>query len=514
MTTKHTGNAIRISGIARRAPAPCLLLVFFLTGCAIHPGIEANEVGEAEVITGTATKSSKSANRTIVRKSAMAAQAGSLFVRSVHIDPIVRPLSNVLSLSSHAISSAAGLVRRTALGTVQFPVLEGQPVPALAYSEPMDLTAWEKELDRISGRRQTRGTINFLIDGDAYFSRLLEAFDQARKSIDIRTYIFDNDDYAVYIADVLKKKSKDVGVRVLVDAFGNMVAAQADPDSLPGDHRGPLHMGQYLERDSRVRFRSRAIPWMTGDHTKTTIIDRKLAFVGGMNIGREYRYDWHDLMMEVTGPVVDQLQYDTDKAWARASIFGDIAVLVQMLDGKNRDSDKQGYPVRVLYTAAHDSEIYRAQLAAIRRSKSYILIENAYFSDDLILYELARARRRGVDVRVILPSAGNHESHDLSNLVAIDKMLRNGIRVYLYPGMSHVKAAVFDGWACVGSANFDKLSFEVNRELNLATSYQPVVNDLIARLFVADMDRSTEITERPDLTVQARLFELFADEAM
>jgi phosphatidylserine/phosphatidylglycerophosphate/cardiolipin synthase-like enzyme len=41
-------------------------------------------------------------------------------------------------------------------------------------------------------------------------------------------------------------------------------------------------------------------PWTTGDHTKTTIIDEKIAFVGGMNIGREYRYDWHDLMMEVS----------------------------------------------------------------------------------------------------------------------------------------------------------------------------------------------------------------------
>ena len=93
-------------------------------------------------------------------------------------------------------------------------------------------------------------------------------------------------------------------------------------------------------------------------------------------------------------------------------------------------------------------------------------------------------------------------------------MLRNGIRVYQYPGMSHVKAAIFDGWACVGSANFDKLSFQVNRELNLATSYPPVVNDLLERLFIPDLARSTEIREPLATTMQAHLWELVADEVM
>ncbi len=93
-------------------------------------------------------------------------------------------------------------------------------------------------------------------------------------------------------------------------------------------------------------------------------------------------------------------------------------------------------------------------------------------------------------------------------------MLKNGIRVYQYPGMSHVKAAVFDGWACVGSANFDKLSFQVNREVNLATSHEPVVNELLERLFMPDLERSTEITEMIDLTMQARFFEVVADEVM
>jgi cardiolipin synthase len=499
-----------------------VVIAMLTTGCATRPKVKHSDAFDehsiaAEITTSTPNTiagENRAVGQTMIRKSALAVQAGILYVRSAHIDPINRPVSNFLSMTSIAWKSTTGLFRRTALGTVQFPELERQPIPEIAYAAAMDLEKWEKDLDKISGRKQSKGTIQFLVDGEEYFPRMLEAVGDAKESIDIRTYIFDNDDYAVKVADVLKEKSQDVDVRVLVDAFGNMVATQADPESLPKDHQGPLSMEQYMERGSKVRFRSRAIPWTAGDHTKTTIIDKKIAFIGGMNIGREYRYDWHDLMMEVTGPVVDHLQYDTNKAWAKASVFGDLASFVAFLGGEKQKADDHGYPVRVLYTATHNSQIYRSQLAAIRRSQSYILIENAYFSDDVILYELAKARRRGVDVRVILPKAGNHGLHNASNNVAINKMLTNGIRVYQYPGMSHVKAAIFDGWACVGSANFDKLSFQVNREVNLATSHEPVVNDLLDRLFIPDLARSTEITEMLDLTVQARLLEMVVDEVM
>jgi len=128
-----------------------------------------------------------------------------------------------------------------------------------------------------------------------------------------------------------------------------------------------------------------------------------------------------------------------------------------------------------------------------------------------MLYELARARKRGVDVRVILPLAGNHGPVNQSNILAANAMLANGIRVFLYPGMSHVKAAVFDGWACFGSANWDKLSFRVNKELNLATSHKPVVDELIERLFEVDFSRSVELTEPFPARWSDHLVEIVAD---
>jgi phosphatidylserine/phosphatidylglycerophosphate/cardiolipin synthase-like enzyme len=113
----------------------------------------------------------------------------------------------------------------------------------------------------------------------------------------------------------------------------------------------------------------------------------------------------------------------------------------------------------------------------------------------MVLYELVKARLRGVDVRVILPMSGNHGIMNKANVPAANTLLKYGARVYIYPGMSHIKAGIYDGWACFGSANFDKLSFRVNKELNLGISDPVFVNDLRQQVFEADMARSVEMLE-------------------
>jgi phosphatidylserine/phosphatidylglycerophosphate/cardiolipin synthase-like enzyme len=112
-----------------------------------------------------------------------------------------------------------------------------------------------------------------------------------------------------------------------------------------------------------------------------------------------------------------------------------------------------------------------------------------------MLYELAKARHRGVDVRVIMPLVTDRGPITRNNALAANAMLQHGIRVFVYPGMSHVKAAIFDGWACLGTANWDKLSFSINKELNIATSHPDAVERLNERLFKKDFERSVEITE-------------------
>jgi cardiolipin synthase len=492
-----------------------------LGGCATQPSEPAHPeiaepfyaavepLGTFEAVTGP----SAAAATLQTRRASTVAHGTILVFKSALIEPLIRPFSTYKALYSLVLKSTASFSRRVAIDTVQFDRLESQPIPEIADRPGMDLVAWEELLDSLAGTA-TKGTVRFLIDGGEFFPRLHETIEEAEESIDIRTYIFDNDDVAVEIADRLRARSEELDVRVLLDGIGALLGTQVDPEGMPHDFRPPISMPSYLERGSSVKVRTSGNPWLTGDHTKSTIIDGRIAFLGGMNIGREYRYDWHDLMVEVRGPIVDLLQRDLDIAWSKAGWLGDLSMTYRALTEPEKLAEDIGEPVRVLVTRDHDSQIYRAQLAAIRRAQRYIYIENSYFSDDATLYELAKARRRGVDVRVILPDDGNHAPLNYSNQVAINVMLRNGIRVYLYPGMSHVKAMVVDGWASVGSANFDKLSLQINEELNIATSNPAVVDDLMQRVFSRDFAASDEITEPRDLSLMHHLAEFVSDELL
>ena len=421
---------------------------------------------------------------------------------------LTRPLSSVFRLLFVAKDAAVETVQPTWLAT-----LESKPIPDLNEGPGMDLDKWEARLDTITGRGPTRGTIDYLIDGEEYFVRFIDAVTTAKESVDIRTYIFDNDDYAEKIGNLLRRRSDEgIDVRILLDGLGTIVATGADDESLPEDYQAPVSVREFLERDSDIDVRQSKNPWLVaGDHVKTTIIDERIAFAGGMNIGREYRYVWHDLMMELRGPVVDVLANEFNKAWAHAGILGDAAYVFERLKPNPDEAEPVGHPLRVLHTRPGNAEIFNAQRAAIRNAQNYIYIQNAYLTDDAMLYELARARGRGVDVRVILPLVGNHGPINQSNALAANAMLEHGIRVFVYPGMSHVKAAVFDGWACLGSANWDKLSFRTNKELNIATSHPEYVDELLRRVFEADFEKSVELTEPFPERWSDHLVEVVAD---
>ena len=419
-----------------------------------------------------------------------------------------RPVSSIFRLLFVAKDVAVETVTPSWLMS-----LESQPIPELNDEAGMDLGEWEAELTRITGHDATTGTIDYLVDGEEFFVRFIDSITIAAKSVDIRTYIFDNDDFAAQIGDLLRRRAGEgIDTRILLDGLGTIVATGADDESLPEDYEAPQSVREFLESGSAIDVRQSKNPWLVaGDHVKTTIIDGEVAFAGGMNIGREYRYVWHDLMMELRGPVVDVLSDEFDRAWAHAGLLGDAGYVISRLAPKSRSADSGGYPLRVLHTRPGNAEIFRAQRAAIRSSKRFIFIQNAYFTDDTMLYELAKARRRGVDVRVIMPFVGNHGPINKSNVLAANAMLEHGIRVFVYPGMSHVKAAVYDGWACLGSANWDKLSFKTNKELNIATSHPDYVQALIERVFAPDFEKSVELTEPFPERWSDHLLEVVAD---
>ena len=427
--------------------------------------------------------------------------------------------SQILGVVRNPVSSTYRLLWMTGhSGAVLLPrgiSLNEQAPPPLAQNAPMDPAAWEALLDELVNQDKFRARLKPLIDGETFFVELIQAIQDAREAIDIQIYIFDSDDYALRIADLLKQRSREIRVRILVDRLGSLAAGQV-PSKSPyySSRKPPLSILGYLRENSAIEVRALENPWLTSSHTKLIVIDHAKAYIGGMNIGREYRYEWHDLMLEIGGPLVRRLQKDFDERWVHAGPGGDLAFAFNAArpDEPGDPGDAGEAEVRPLYTRTGDAQILRAQLAAIRHARSHIYIEHPYVSDDEIIYELIAARRRGVDVRVILPTGNDSGLMSSANLLAANVFLRNGVRVYGYPGMSHVKAAIFDGWACVGSANLDKLSLRINQETNLATSDPHFVDRLRRELFEVDFARSRELKEAQPVNWTDYISEFIADQ--
>ena len=410
--------------------------------------------------------------------------------------------SHLTNLALRPVSSLNRLfftVTDTAGATLRFDwtvALDNKPLPPVGNHAPMDLQAWENELDRIASRERTSGEAELLVDGEEFFTELIDSLTTARESVQLQTYIFDNDDYATSVAELLRRRSAEgIDVRVLLDGLGTITGTMTDSETLPEQHAPPVSVRRFLESGSDLRVRQKDNPWFTGDHVKSIVVDREVAYVGGMNIGREYRFDWHDLMLKLKGPVVDDIAREFDVAWSHAGPLGDLGYVIEQFRPRQRNDSEAGYPLRLLLSSPGNYEIFKAQLEAIRRARRYIYVQNAYFTDDRLLRELVLARRRGVDVRVIMPMETDHGPITRSNVLAANLMLEHGIRVYIFPGFSHVKAAIYDGWVCAGSANFDRLSLRINRELNIASSHPAIAQQFIERLFEPDFLASPELTQ-------------------
>jgi cardiolipin synthase len=115
--------------------------------------------------------------------------------------------------------------------------------------------------------------------------------------------------------------------------------------------------------------------------------------------------------------------------------------------------------------------------------------------DKRVILALVKARSRGVDVRVVLPCFNDFKAGGRGNIVIANYLIQRGVRVYFYPAMSHVKALLVDGWACLGSGNLNHLSLRVNHEQNIASTDIRFANHVEQDLFEQDFARSYEMTE-------------------
>ncbi|MBR3627783.1 MAG: phosphatidylserine/phosphatidylglycerophosphate/cardiolipin synthase family protein, partial [Elusimicrobia bacterium] len=395
------------------------------------------------------------------------------FIIKNHVVPIIKsPFTSVYRLFSTTSSSLMAFAPN--LTEDYYSDIEDN-------EEMMDIDDFNKFLDEDLGTKQYKANLKILVDGESFFDDFIETVKSAAHSVFIQTYIFKTDTFSMEIINLLKQTSKTADVRVLIDYFGSLSTPKENQDPIIKDYKKPKDIVDCLKEDSDIKVRMHPDTWLVSDHRKIFLIDRKKAYVGGMNIANEYRYTWHDLMVSLEGPVVSPIVKLFYKSWSFAGLGGDFAVAYRSLFTKSKRKENKAaddmIDVRLLFTDSTDYQIYESQLEAIRRAKRRIYIENPYFTEKTLVEELVAAKERGVDVKVIFPAVNDMVLYDKINLKIANYFIEKGVEVYLYPKMTHVKAAVYDNWACLGSANFNKLSMFKNREINIAFYDENLVNE-------------------------------------
>ncbi|MCW2748467.1 MAG: phospholipase D/Transphosphatidylase [Nocardioidaceae bacterium] len=324
--------------------------------------------------------------------------------------------------------------------------------------------------------------------GEDLYEDMLASIDRAQRQVLIESYIWKDDAYGKrFKRAIIDAADRGVDVHVIYDSFANLVVSPRFKRFPPSVKvlAFPLFSGRIPLLNIRNSGR---------DHRKILVVDGKVGYVGGYNIGSLYATDWRDTHLKLTGSAVWDLENAFIDFWNvhrkssnplhpklqdHGSPEWDSHIRV------HRNSPKQlVYPIRGMYLEAFD------------RAQSHIYITQAYFIPDRdLLRGLVEASRRGVDVRIIVPKLSNHVVADWLARGFYSTLLANGIKVLLYKdAMVHAKTATVDGkWSTIGTANIDRLSLSGNYEINVEMFDEGMAKQLEI-VFDKDSDNTSELT--------------------
>jgi len=348
--------------------------------------------------------------------------------------------------------------------------------------------------------------VSLLIDGPATYASMFAAIREARDHINMETYIFEDDEAGKQFADLLIDRQKHgVQVNLMYDSVGTL--------GTPREFFQPLiDAGIQVLEFNPVNPAQARKGWEVNqrDHRKLLIVDGKTAFVGGINISSVYssgsfrkrkpkeednpnKVPWRDTQVRMDGPVVAEFQKMFIDTWQKQH--------GPELAKKNyypKIDNKGPEIVRGIGSAPEDpySVIYATFISAIQHAESKVYLTNAYFIPDPQLREaLKDAVKRGVDVRLVLPSKSDSALVLNASRSFYTELLEGGVRIYeRQDALLHSKTAIIDGvWSTIGSTNLDWRSFIYNQEIN-AVILGPQFGAQMQAMFERDLDASREIT--------------------
>jgi cardiolipin synthase A/B len=314
--------------------------------------------------------------------------------------------------------------------------------------------------------------VTLLQNGEAYFPAIEAAFDRARHEIYLETYIYENDATGHRIADALKRAAlRGVNTYVLIDGYGSKDLPRSMLDRLRADGVKALI---YRPKISPWTFRRKRLRRM---HRKIAVVDREIAFVGGINIidDRETTGDMpprYDYAVAVEGPLVDVIRLSARRLWSTVAwnYFRKGTIRGEALPGSTSTGGRMSAAFLVRDNFRHRRDIEAAYMRAIEQAKSEIILAHAYFLPGLdFRHALINAAGRGVRVVLLLQGRVEYFLQHYASRALYGNLLDAGIEIYEYrKSFLHAKVAVIDGhWATVGSSNIDPYSLLLSREANV-----------------------------------------------
>ena len=340
--------------------------------------------------------------------------------------------------------------------------------------------------------------VQIYTDGREKFAALIREIRAAKTYIHLQYYIIKRDELWKQIEEVLIRKARQgVEVRVLFDSMGCRTMHNKDWERLEAEG---IHVAEFFpavlgKLQLRVNYRN---------HRKIAVIDGRIGFVGGFNIGREYlgrdpKFGyWRDTHICLEGSAVLSLAIRFILDWnyaASENLFLDDRLFETPHFERNGRE-----PVQIISSGpdSHSQEIRDNYLHLIHLAKKSICIQTPYFIPDTdILDALKIAAKSGVDVRIMIPCKPDHPFVYWATYSYLGEMIEAGAKCYTYDnGFLHAKCLCVDGQVtCMGTANMDIRSFALNFEVN-AVIYSARVTRQLEQAFHNDMEKSTLVTRK------------------
>jgi cardiolipin synthase len=326
-----------------------------------------------------------------------------------------------------------------------------------------------------------------LINGKATFDALFSAIDTAADYILIQYYLLRDDRIGRDLQRrLLAKLDQGVAVLLLYDGVGSQGLGHYLADLTgAGAQVAEFGVAGRLTRRLQLNFRN---------HRKIVVIDGKVGFLGGLNVGDEYvgRHPklnpWRDTHVKITGPAAIKLQISFVEDWFDAT--GEIPAL----SWRPAFAEQADRRVLILPSGPADAletcGLFFTHL--ISRARHRVWIVSPYFvPDQAIVNVLQLAALRGVDVRILIPARSDNWLVQLAGYSYFEEIGHKGVAIYRYQvGFLHQKVALVDNdIATIGTANFDNRSFRLNFEITAVFADQDF-NGQVARMLEEDFARS------------------------